>query len=83
MTRTDGGLGDTLDVVTQNLAVTLGAALSQTLAALSIDKVSCQQEIVMRCAPCDDPHLSACDNDEVIGNEECGERCEVSIPCQC
>lgn len=31
----DGGLGDTLDVVAQDLAVTLGAALSETLAALS------------------------------------------------
>jgi hypothetical protein len=32
---TDGGLGDTLDVVAQNLAVTLGAALAETLAALA------------------------------------------------
>jgi hypothetical protein len=31
----DGGLGDTLDVVAQNLAVTLGAALAETLAALA------------------------------------------------
>jgi hypothetical protein len=31
----DGGLGDTLDVVTKNLAVTLGAALAETLAALA------------------------------------------------
>ena len=31
----DGGLGDTLDVVTQNLAVALGTALSETLAALA------------------------------------------------
>jgi hypothetical protein len=31
----DSGLGDTLDVVTQDLAVTLGAALAETLAALS------------------------------------------------
>ena len=28
---TDGGLGDTLDVVTQDLAVTLGATLSEAL----------------------------------------------------
>ena len=27
----DGGLGDTLDVVTKNLAMTLGATLSKTL----------------------------------------------------
>jgi hypothetical protein len=31
----DGGLGDTLDVVAQDLAVTLGAALAETLAALA------------------------------------------------
>lgn len=31
----DGGLGDTLDVVAQDLAVTLGAALAETLAALT------------------------------------------------
>jgi hypothetical protein len=31
----DGGLGDTLDVVTKNLAVTLGTALAEALAALS------------------------------------------------
>ncbi len=32
---TDSGLGDTLDVVTQDLAVTLGATLSETLATFS------------------------------------------------
>lgn len=31
----DGGLGDALDVVAQDLAVTLGTALSETLAALA------------------------------------------------
>ena len=31
----DGGLGDTLDVVAQNLPVTLGTALSETLATFS------------------------------------------------
>lgn len=31
----DSGLGDTLDVVTQDLAVALGAALAETLTALS------------------------------------------------
>jgi len=31
----NGGLGDTLDVVAQDLAVTLGAALAETLAALT------------------------------------------------
>jgi len=31
----DSGLGDTLDVVTQNLAMTLGAALAETLATLA------------------------------------------------
>jgi hypothetical protein len=34
----DGGLGDTLDVVTKNLAVTLGSALAETLSALSACK---------------------------------------------
>ena len=32
---TDGGLGDALDVVTQNLAVTLGASLSESLASFA------------------------------------------------
>lgn len=32
---TDGGLGDTLDVVTKNLPVALGTALAEALAALS------------------------------------------------
>lgn len=32
---TDGGLGDTLDVVTKNLAMTLGSALAEALSALS------------------------------------------------
>ena len=31
---TDGGLRDALDVVTQNLAVTLGAALAEALATV-------------------------------------------------
>ena len=31
----DGGLGDSLDVVSQHLTVTLGASLSQSLASLS------------------------------------------------
>ena len=31
----DGGLGDTLDVVTKNLSVTLGTALAEALAALA------------------------------------------------
>jgi hypothetical protein len=31
----DSGLGDTLDVVTQDLAVTLGATLAETLASFS------------------------------------------------
>jgi hypothetical protein len=32
---TDGRLGDTLDVVSKNLAVALGSSLSETLSALS------------------------------------------------
>ena len=35
---TDSGLGDTLDVVTKNLAVALGTALAETLAALAACK---------------------------------------------
>lgn len=31
----DSGLGDALDVVTKNLAVTLGAALSETLSTFA------------------------------------------------
>ena len=31
----DGGLGDTLDVVTKNLSVTLGTTLAETLSALA------------------------------------------------
>jgi hypothetical protein len=31
----DGGLGDTLDVVTKNLAMTLGSTLSETFSALA------------------------------------------------
>lgn len=43
----DGGLGDTLDVVAQNLAVALGTALSKTLAALSAWR-GCQYAVVWR-----------------------------------
>lgn len=38
----DGGLGDALDVVTKNLAVTLGTALAETLAALATWNTDCQ-----------------------------------------
>ena len=34
----NGGLGDTLDVVTQDLAMTLGASLSEALATLSTSR---------------------------------------------
>jgi len=34
----DGGLGDALDVVTQHLAVALGASLAQSLASLSASR---------------------------------------------
>ena len=34
----DGGLGDTLDVVAKDLAVALGAALSESLASLSTSR---------------------------------------------
>merc|ERR1719281_1031469 len=32
---TDGGLGDTLDVITQNFAMTLGASLSESFASFT------------------------------------------------
>lgn len=32
---TDGGLGDTLDVITQNLAMTLGSSFSETLSSFA------------------------------------------------
>jgi hypothetical protein len=35
---TDGGLGDTLNVVTQDLAVTLGSTFAETFAALSTSR---------------------------------------------
>jgi len=38
---TDGRLGDTLDVVTKNLAVTLGSSLAETLSALS----ACEERV--------------------------------------
>ena len=37
---TDSGLGDPLDVVTENLPVTLGASLSETFASLSTSRHS-------------------------------------------
>ena len=37
----DGGLGDALDVVAQHLAVALGAALAQALAALAASGHGC------------------------------------------
>ena len=40
---TDGGLGDTLDVVTQDLAVTLGAAFAEAFASFS----ACEGESVL------------------------------------
>ena len=42
---TDGGLGNALDVVAQDLAVTLGAALSKSLASFSAACVAMQNEI--------------------------------------
>ena len=38
---TDGGLGDTLDVVSQDLAMALRASLSETLASLSASRHDC------------------------------------------
>ena len=36
---TNGGLGDTLNVVTENLAMTLGTALAETLASLKKKRI--------------------------------------------
>ena len=40
---TDGGLGDALDVVTENLSVTLGSAFAETLSTFSacVDALVC------------------------------------------
>ena len=35
---TDGGLGDTLDVITQNFAVTLGASLSESFTSFAASR---------------------------------------------
>ncbi len=43
----DGWLGDTLDVVSQNLAVSLCAALAKTLASLSKKSTYAQQQSQM------------------------------------
>ena len=41
----DGGLGDALDVVTQHLAVTLGASLSQSLASFATSSHCCSSVV--------------------------------------
>ena len=50
----DRRLGDTLDVVTKNLAMSLGSALAETLATLSacqmLVKVHEDVDVVFRCA---------------------------------
>jgi hypothetical protein len=47
---TDGRLGDTLDVVSKNLAVALGSSLSESLPALS---TSSHDEVVLKgCCKC-------------------------------
>lgn len=42
---TDSGLGDTLDVVTQDLAVTLGTTLAETLSTLSTCRDASSQSL--------------------------------------
>ena len=48
----DGGLGDALDVVTENLTVTLGASLSESLASLATashgDELEVRSVVVLR-----------------------------------
>ena len=43
----DSGLGDTLDVVTQDLAVTLGATLAETLSTLSTCRDASSQSLLV------------------------------------
>ena len=44
----DSGLGDTLDVITQHLAMTLGAPLSKTLASLAASRHLCSSAEILR-----------------------------------
>ena len=44
----DGGLGDALDVVAKDLAVTLGASLSKSLASLSTSRHDCELVLVVK-----------------------------------
>ena len=48
----DGRLGDTLDVVAQHLAVALGAALAQALAALAPSRQPSVEQIARQTSPC-------------------------------
>ena len=42
---TNGGLGDTLDVITQHLAVPLGASLAETLSSLAASSHGCRMNV--------------------------------------
>ena len=42
---TDGGLGDALDVITQHLAMTLGATLSESLSSLAASSHGCRMNV--------------------------------------
>ena len=42
---TDGGLGDALDVITQHLAVPLGASLAETLSSLAASSHGCRMNV--------------------------------------
>ena len=53
----DGGLGDTLDVVTKNLPVALGTALAETLAALAAWRLL-STKILLREKRC--THVQSC-----------------------
>ena len=41
----DGGLGDTLDVITQHLSVPLGASLSESLSSLAASSHGCRMNV--------------------------------------
>ena len=56
----NGGLGDTLDVITQDFAMTLGASLSESFSSfaaarhdclISVDRVGCKENLLMSWSP--------------------------------
>ena len=59
---TDGGLGDTLDVITQHLAVPLGASLSESLSSLAASSHGCRMNVDSQFSPgCFRPYILSAD----------------------